>query len=75
MKGYILQNDEQGWMDECPVFISKEEARRAAGNKCRHYSVIELDYIADCEPCRPFKKLPKCDRCTRFDGEKSRFGN
>lgn len=73
MKGYILQNDEQEWMTECPVFVTKEEAEEEAADKCRHYSIVELDYIADCEPCRPIKKNSRCDRCARFAGELSRY--
>lgn len=72
MKGYILHNDEQGWLTECPVFVDKEKAELEAADKCRHYSVIELDYIADCEPCHPLEKYSKCEVCCRFAGVKRR---
>ncbi len=72
MKGYILQNDEQGWMTECPVYVDKEKAELDAADKCRHYSVIELDYIIDCEPCHPLEKYSKCEVCCRFTGVKRR---
>lgn len=71
MKGYILHNDEMGWLVECPVFTNKEEAEKEMYGKCRH-SIIELDDIADCEPCHPVEKYPMCASCCRFAGVRAR---
>ena len=70
MKAYVLHNDELGWTDRCPVFIDKSEAEKEAANKCRFYSVIEIDIESGLEPCTPLKKLHKCVCCPRFKGEK-----
>lgn len=68
---YVLRNEELGFIDDCPVFATKEEATGEAACKCRLHSVVgaTLDKF---EPCYPKaeergEELPeKCKACAIY---------
>ena len=67
MKVFVLRNEELGYIDYCPVFLSKKEAENEAAGKCHRYSVKAID-DSRTKACHPIEKYPKCASCCRFDG-------
>lgn len=69
MKYYALRNDELGYITQCPLFKSKEEAEYEAMGKCRAHSVVE---VSELKPCKPVAPCKRCLQCPRFIAEKKK---
>lgn len=62
---YVLRNDELGYISDCPVFTTKEEASKEAAFKCREHSVFET-HLDKFEPCHPKKADGSCKACAIY---------
>ena len=60
--GFVLYNEELGYMDMCPVFENSDDASHEAASKCRLHSVREIN---DFKPCKPAKLHSGCLKCMR----------
>lgn len=62
---YVLRNEELGYISNCPVFTTREEASKEAAFKCRLHSVEEAD-LGKFEPCHPKRANGTCEACAIY---------
>lgn len=61
--GYVLYNEELGYINDCPTYETYDEAMKAAVFKCRFHSVKEDNDIQPCKPVNLHSGCLKCLRC------------
>lgn len=66
---YVIQNDELGYLLDCPTFMDRKEAENECAGKCRRHSVIETNKA---DICRPMKPIEQCKKCARWVNYKAK---
>ena len=63
---YVIQNDELGYILDCPTFTDRKEAESECAGKCRRHSVVETDRADVCRPMKPIEQCKKCPRWVKY---------